>query len=44
MVVPDWFYNLLVKLGLIDTEEKKLRKLLAKHEESRRKLNQNVNH
>ena len=39
MVIPDWFYNLMTGLGLIDSEEKKLRKKIAANEESRRNLN-----
>ena len=42
MVIPDWLYNLMTGLGLIDSEEKKLRKKIAANEESRRNLNREL--
>ena len=44
MVVPDWLYNLLVKLGLTDSDKVKKRKKIAELEEKKRKLYQGLDH
>ena len=40
MAVPDWLYNTMVKIGLQDSDEIKLKKQIAAYEEKRRNLNQ----
>ena len=39
MVIPDWLYKLFVALGLVDSEKKKIKKMIAAYQEEIRRLN-----
>lgn len=38
MVIPDWLFKLFAAIGLVDSEEKKLRKMIASYKDELRRL------